>query len=77
MNGALDFDRRHIWHPNTSMIDPDTSMIEPVPAYHAVSAEGVRIRPFNDLIFLMPPVVIDSDDLHRLTSVIDRTLAAV
>ena len=70
MNGALAFDRRHIWHLNTSMIDP-------VPAYHAVSADGVRIRPFNDLIFLMPPVVIDSDDLHRLTSVIDRTLAAV
>ena len=70
MNDALDFDRRHIWHPYTSMIDP-------VPAYHAVSTEGVRIRPFNALIYLMLPVVIDSDDLHQLTSVIDRTLAAV
>ena len=70
MNGALDFDRRHIWHPYTSMVDP-------VPAYHAVSVEGVWIRPFNALIYLMPPVVIDSDDLHRLTSVIGRTLDAV
>ena len=37
MNDALAFDRRHIWHPYASMLDP-------LPAYHAVSAEGVRIR---------------------------------
>ena len=37
MNDALEFDRRHIWHPYTSMVDP-------LPAYRVVSAEGVRIR---------------------------------
>jgi adenosylmethionine-8-amino-7-oxononanoate aminotransferase len=37
MNDALAFDRRHIWHPYASMLDP-------LPAYHVESAEGVRIR---------------------------------
>lgn len=33
----LDFDRRHVWHPYTSLKDP-------LPAYPVVSAEGVRLK---------------------------------
>lgn len=33
----IEFDRRHIWHPYTSMRDP-------LPAYPVASAKGVRIR---------------------------------
>ncbi len=35
---------------------------------------GVWIRPFNDLIYLMPPLVIDGDDLSQLTSAIGLAL---
>jgi adenosylmethionine-8-amino-7-oxononanoate aminotransferase len=36
--------------------------------------EGVWIRPFNNLIYVMPAYVIDCDDLHRLTTAIGLAL---
>jgi adenosylmethionine-8-amino-7-oxononanoate aminotransferase len=35
---------------------------------------GVWIRPFNNLIYLMPPYITDSEDLGRLTSTIGKAL---
>ena len=38
---------------------------------------GVWIRPFNDLIYLMPPYVIDPENLGRLTRAIGLGLNAL
>lgn len=38
---------------------------------------GVWIRPFNDLIYLMPPFIIESNDLSTLTGAIGRGLEAL
>jgi adenosylmethionine-8-amino-7-oxononanoate aminotransferase len=39
-------------------------------------AAGVWIRPFGKLVYLMPPYVIDSEDLRRLTGAIQLALPA-
>lgn len=42
---------------------------------HALlTVAGVWIRPFNDLIYLMPALVIGGDDLRRLTTAIGLAL---
>ena len=40
MKNSIDFDRKHIWHPYTSAIDP-------LPAFEVVSAEGVHLTLAN------------------------------
>ncbi|MDB4986169.1 MAG: adenosylmethionine--8-amino-7-oxononanoate aminotransferase [Myxococcaceae bacterium] len=42
----------------------------------ALVAEGVWLRPFGRLVYLMPPYVIEPDELSQLTSAIYRVLAA-
>ena len=37
----LSYDRKHLWHPYTSMSDP-------LRVFHAVRAEGVRIELADD-----------------------------
>lgn len=36
MTDLIEFDRQHLWHPYTSMVDP-------LPAYHVTSAKGVEL----------------------------------
>jgi adenosylmethionine-8-amino-7-oxononanoate aminotransferase len=36
--------------------------------------EGVWIRPFGRLVYLMPPYIIDEDQLHRLTAAIYKVV---
>jgi adenosylmethionine-8-amino-7-oxononanoate aminotransferase len=36
----------------------------------AAVAQGVWLRPFRDLIYTMPPYVIEEDDLARVTSAV-------
>jgi adenosylmethionine-8-amino-7-oxononanoate aminotransferase len=38
---------------------------------------GVWIRPFNHLIYLMPPYIIDPDDLKQLTHSVGRVVATL
>jgi adenosylmethionine-8-amino-7-oxononanoate aminotransferase len=35
---------------------------------------GVWVRPFGDVVYLMPPLVIDSQDLERLIAAIHDVL---
>jgi adenosylmethionine-8-amino-7-oxononanoate aminotransferase len=37
LSATLDFDRKHIWHPYTSVVDP-------LPTFEVASANGVRLR---------------------------------
>jgi adenosylmethionine-8-amino-7-oxononanoate aminotransferase len=38
-------------------------------------SQGVWIRPFGRLVYLMPPFIIGDEDLHRLTLAVVRTLS--
>jgi len=38
-------------------------------------AQGVWLRPFNQLVYIMPPYIIEADELNRLTSAIMIVLA--
>lgn len=42
----------------------------------ALVALGVWLRPFRDLVYLMPPYIIESGQLTQLTDAIHRTVAA-
>jgi adenosylmethionine---8-amino-7-oxononanoate aminotransferase len=47
-------------------------------ATRAALARGVWLRPFRDLIYTMPPYVMDEDDLDTVTSaVVDAARAGV
>jgi adenosylmethionine-8-amino-7-oxononanoate aminotransferase len=52
--------------------------LERVPRLEALRqrfvAHGVWIRPFGDVVYLMPPFVIDAADLERLTAAVHDVL---
>jgi adenosylmethionine-8-amino-7-oxononanoate aminotransferase len=39
--------------------------------------EGIWIRPFGELVYTMPPYVIDANDLTRITSGIHTVVASI
>ncbi len=39
--------------------------------------KGVWIRPFNNLIYIMPPYIINTDDLEKLTHTIVKIVASI
>lgn len=42
-----------------------------------IVAQGVWIRPFRNMIYIMPPYIISADDLHRLTQAISAIVKEV
>ena len=38
--------------------------------------QGVWVRPFGKLVYLMPPFIIDEEDLSLLTSAVVRVISA-
>jgi adenosylmethionine-8-amino-7-oxononanoate aminotransferase len=39
--------------------------------------EGIWIRPFGELVYTMPPYVIDANDLARITAGIHAVVASI
>ena len=39
------------------------------------TAEGVWVRPFGDFVYLMPPLVIQPEDLRLLTRAVHTVIA--
>jgi adenosylmethionine-8-amino-7-oxononanoate aminotransferase len=52
--------------------------LDRVPALDAMReqflAEGVWVRPFDDVVYLMPPFIIDDDELDQLTAAVCRVV---
>jgi adenosylmethionine-8-amino-7-oxononanoate aminotransferase len=46
-----------------------------LPAF--IVEQGVWIRPFRNLIYIMPPYIINDEDLKQLTSAIGKIIEAL
>ncbi len=51
---------------------PDTRLLDEL--RQRFVAAGVWVRPFGDVVYLMPPLVIESEDLDRLTAAVVSVL---
>jgi adenosylmethionine-8-amino-7-oxononanoate aminotransferase len=81
IESMLRFDREQIWHPYTAMIRPlpvypvvsGIGVIELKAPVDMATAQkrfverGVWIWPFGRLVYTMPPLVIQTEDLSKVT----------
>ena len=50
----------------------DMAVVQP-----AFVERGVWIRPFGELVYTMPPFIIEPDDLSRITAAMVQVVAAI
>ena len=55
-------------------LDPDVDVYELRPRF---VEHGVWIRPFKDIVYLMPPLVIDGEDLNALTREVYAVVSSI